>query len=89
MGEVGGGRCLDEESTVLAATDVHCKLILNVRLARNHNAKSMALIFAMSETEAICRTSVGARNRKQGREVEHGGSPGAMAAARGWGAART
>ena len=57
MGEAGGGRCLDEERTVLAATDVHCKLILNVRLARNHNAKSMALIFAISETEAICRTN--------------------------------
>ncbi len=87
MGEAGRGRCLDEERTVLAATDVHCKLILNVRLARNHNAKSMALIFAISETEAICRTSVGAWNRKQRRKVEHGG--GAIAAARGWGAART
>ena len=86
-GGAGRWRCLDEERTVLAATDVACKLILNVRLARNHNAKSIALIFAISEIEAICRRSVGSRNRGRRREVAHGG--GAIDAARGWGAART
>ena len=43
---------LDDESTVFAATDVHSRLTLKVRLAKNQNTNKIKLIFAISETEA-------------------------------------
>ena len=53
--------CLEEESTVLAATDVHCRLILKVRFARNQSTNKIELMFATSETEATCTTGIGTR----------------------------
>jgi hypothetical protein len=50
---------------VLAATEVHCRLILNVRLARNQSTNKIELIFATSETEATCSTGISTRKPRQ------------------------
>ena len=48
---VVGGH-LDDESTVFAATDVHSRLTLKARLAKNQNTNKIKAILAISETEA-------------------------------------
>jgi hypothetical protein len=54
---------LEDERTVFAATEVHCRLTLKVRFARNQSTNKNELIFAVSETEATCRMQLSRQKR--------------------------
>ncbi len=56
---------LEDDKTVFAATEVHSRLTLNARLARNHNTNKTELIFAISLTVAICNVAMGRWEKKQ------------------------
>ncbi len=56
---------LEDERTVFAATEVHCRLTLKVRFARNQSTNKNELIFAVSETEATCRMQLSRQKRMQ------------------------
>jgi hypothetical protein len=59
------GRCLEDDKTVFAATEVHSRLTLNARLARNHRTNKTELIFAISLTVAICTVAISIWEKKQ------------------------